>query len=166
MNWRGRFAQSGFSMIEVAVATAVLSMGLGSLSLMMLAAINGTSQARHQTVAATQAASLAEMIALSSDAYGHYLTPPGADVASCESEFCDGAAMAAANHSFWQAQITHALPNGAGFVCRDGSPDDGTPEDPACDGAGAVVIKIFWSDSIGDPAQDAGFRRLVLRLPW
>jgi len=58
MNGRFRFFQSGFSLIELSIATTIFSMGLGSLSLMMLAAIHGTAEARHQTVATMQASSL------------------------------------------------------------------------------------------------------------
>ncbi len=156
----------GFTLVELAVATVIYSMGLGSLSLMMLAAVSGTSQARHQTAAATQAASIAEMIAMSSDAYGHHVDPPGAVAGACHAGFCDAAAMAAANVSFWQSQLANALPNGTGLVCRDGSPDDGTPNDPSCDGSGSLVIKIFWSENHHEAAAESRLRRMVSRLPW
>ena len=96
MNWYGRILQSGFSLVELSVATAVFSMGLGSLSIMFLTAIHGTAEARHQTMAVIQADSLAEMIAMSSDAYGHYIHPPDSGLATCDGAFCDGEAMAAA----------------------------------------------------------------------
>jgi len=57
------FAESGFSLIEVTVAAAIFSMGLASLSLLLLTAVMGTAEAGHQTVASTKASSLAEMIA-------------------------------------------------------------------------------------------------------
>lgn len=165
MNWYRRGVQSGFSLVELTAAAAVFSMGLSSLSMMMLASVNGTSQARHQTVATTQASSMAEMIATSSDAYGHYVNPADDFPAVCEDVFCDGAAMAADNLLFWQTQLRNELPYGSGRVCRDSTPDDGTFDDPACDGTGAVVIKIFWSESRRDEADDA-MKRLVSRLPW
>jgi type IV pilus assembly protein PilV len=153
MNWQFRIFQSGFSLVELSVAMAVYSMGLGSLSMMLLTAIYGTTEARHQTVATIQASSLAEMIAMSSDAYGHYIHPPVSD-------------MAIGNMNFWQTQLRNTLPGGDGLVCRDSTPDDGNADDPSCDGSGAVVIKVFWAESRHEDPEDSGQRRLVSRLPW
>ena len=166
MNGRFRFFQTGFSLIELSIATAIFSMGLGSLSMMMLAAIHGTAEARHQTVATIQASSLAEMIAMSSDAYGHYINPPGSEMVLCEEDFCQGEAMAAQNMVFWQSRLHDELPGGEGLVCRDGTPDDGDSQNPSCDGNGAVVIKVFWKEPRHENEDDGGYRRLVSRLPW
>ena len=153
MNWQYRIFQSGFSLVELSVAMAVFSMGLGSLSMMLLTAIYGTTEARHQTVATIQVSSLAEMIAMSSDAYGHYIHPPDSD-------------MAIGNINFWQTQLRNELPGGDGLVCRDSTPDDGNSGDPSCDGSGGVVIKVFWAESRHEDPEDSGQRRLVSRLPW
>jgi type IV pilus assembly protein PilV len=166
MSGRFRFFQTGFSLIELSIATAIFSMGLGSLSMMMLAAIHGTAEARHQTVATMQASSLAEMIAMTSDAYGHYINPPDAEMAPCEEDFCQGAAIAAGNMVFWRAELHNELPGGKGLVCRDSTPDDGNSIDPSCDGVGAVVIKVFWEESRHQDSEDGGHRRLVSRFPW
>lgn len=166
MNGRFRFFQTGFSLIELSIATAIFSMGLGSLSLMLLAAIHGTAEARHQTVATMQASSLAEMIAMNSDAYGHYINPPGSETGPCEEDFCQGEAMAAGNMVFWQSQLSNELPGGEGLVCRDSTPDDGNSQNPSCDGDGAGVIKVFWEESRHQDSEDGGHRRLVSRLPW
>jgi type IV pilus assembly protein PilV len=166
MNRQSRKIQTGFSLVELAAAAAVFSMGLGSLSMLMLASINGTSQARHQTVGTTQASSMAEMIATSSDAYGHYINPPAAGPGDCHVDFCDSEEMAAANLAFWQVQLRNELPDGSGLVCRDSTPNDGSAEDPQCDGTGAVVIKIFWMEPHGNNAENGGAKRLVSRLPW
>jgi len=161
-----RILQSGFSLIELSIAMAVFSLGLGSLSMMMLAAIHGTAEARHQTVAAIQADSLAEMIAMSSDAYGHYINPLDFDITDCEPDLCESEALAASSMLFWQARVRSELPTGEGLVCRDSTPDDGDASDPSCDGSGAMVIKVFWAESRHDGSEDDGQRRLVSRLPW
>lgn len=159
-------SQRGFSFIELSVATAVFSMGLGSLSLMMLAAVQGTAEARHRTVAISQADSMAEIIAMSADAYGHYVYPPEGEAASCVGGLCQSEAMAAGNLLYWQHYIREELPGGGGMVCRDSTPDDGTLGDPSCDGNGTVVIKIFWEESRHRDTENGGFRRVVSRLPW
>jgi type IV pilus assembly protein PilV len=166
MNRNRPGVQSGFSMIELALATAVFSMGLGSLSLMMLASVQGTAEARHQTVAATQAYSLAESILMQFDAYGHYIDPRGAEANDCNGDFCRSAALATANMAAWRRQLSRELPGSSGLVCRDSTPDDGTASDPACDGNGALVIKVFWTESRHQEAEDGGQRRVVSRLPW
>jgi type IV pilus assembly protein PilV len=166
MIWHYRVNQSGFSLVELSVAMAIFSMGLGSLSMMLLASIHGTAEARHQTVAAIQANSLAEMIAMSTDAYGHYINPSDFDTAACAHDFCDEEAMASGNMMSWKTRIHDELPGGKGLVCRDSTPEDGSAINPSCDGSGALVIKVFWVEPRHENSEDGGLRRLVSRLPW
>jgi len=166
MRWRNRNTGKGFSLIELTVATAIFSMGLGGLSMLMLTAIRGTVDARHQTVATAQAFSLAEMIIMNSDAVGHYIDPTPLDPDACLEALCSDEAMAAGNWSFWQAQLQRELPGSKGLVCRDSTPDDGYADDPSCDGAGGLVIKIFWSEPQVNMDEDDGLQRLVSRLSW
>lgn len=156
----------GFSLIELSVATAIFSMGLGSLSMMMLATVQGTAEAHHHTVATSQAESMAEMIAMSSDAYGHYVFPVDAPVITCNEHPCSDGAMAAANVAFWQRHLGEELPGGSGLVCRDSTPDDGKPADASCDDSGSLVIKVFWEETRHANAAGGGLRRVVTRLPW
>ena len=163
MQFRIGAEQRGFSLVELSVAAAVYSMGLGSLSLMLMLAVHGTTGARYDTVAAMHAASLAEMIAMSSDAIGHYVNPAGA--AACDPPAsCTAAALAAANLAAWQDLVATDLPVGAGTVCLDASPADGDAADAACDGSGAPVVKVFWQTP-GDSGQSAENHRRVVRLP-
>lgn len=166
MNQHKRGIQSGFSMIEVAVATAVFSMGLGSLSMMMLASVQGTAEASHRTAATTQAYSLAELIAMQSDAFGHYIDPPGAAAPACDAGICPDEAIAADSIQAWQRHLAREVPGANGLVCRDSTPDDGNASDPSCDGNGALVIKVFWTELRHENADDGGQRRVVSRLPW
>lgn len=161
-----RSFQMGFSFIELSVATAIFSMGLGSLSLMMLAAILGTAEARHHTIASSQAESMAEMIAMSSDAHEHYVFPVGEPNHLCNEEACPPNSMAAANLAHWLQTLRDELPGGDGLVCRDSTPGDGGPGNPSCDGAGPLVIKIFWEESRHSQSAGGGVRRVVSRLPW
>jgi len=66
----------------------------------------------------------------------------------------------------WQQYLQEELPAGSGMICRDSTPDDGSPDHPSCDGHGPVVIKIFWKESRHQDADDGGLRRVVSRLPW
>jgi type IV pilus assembly protein PilV len=163
MHLKVQFRQGGFSLLELSVATAIYSMGLGSVSMMLLLAVQGTATARLETAAALHAASLAEAIAMSSDAVGHYLYP--VDGAACAPEsVCGEDELAAWNLRDWQARVAADLPQGAGLLCRDRTPADGTGLDAACDGSGPPVIKIFWETGSGD-GPSLGSHRRVSRLP-
>jgi type IV pilus assembly protein PilV len=161
-----RVHQRGFSLVEVAVATMLFSMGLGSLSIMLMTAVHGTTESRHQTMAAMQADSLAEMVVMSSDAYGHYVYDNELYTGQCAAENCASSEVAAANLIDWQDRLSRELPGGTGLVCRDSTPDDGSDADPLCDGNGALVVKIFWSEPGHSDAENKQQMRVVSRLAW
>jgi type IV pilus assembly protein PilV len=162
----GSHRQGGFSLLELSMATAIYSMGLGSLSLMMLLAVQGTTEARQASTAAMQASSLAEMILMNADAMGHYVLPPGENATFCGlGQACSPEEMAAWQLEHWQHRLASDLPNGSGLVCRDRTPDDGDIDDAACDGESGLVIKVFWQAPVSDSEPDAPRTRQVLLLP-
>jgi len=162
----GSRRQGGFSLLELSVATAIYSMGLGSLSLMMLLAVQGTTEARQATTATMQASSLAEMILMNADAMGHYVLPPGDNAAFCGlGQACSPEEMAAWQLEHWRDRLASDLPNGSGLVCRDLTPDDGDIYDAACDGESGLVIKVFWQAPASHSEPDALPARQVLLLP-
>jgi type IV pilus assembly protein PilV len=158
--------RAGFSLIELSVATAIYSMGLGSLSLMMMVAVQGTTEAGYEGVAALEAASLAEQILMNSGAVGHYIIDPGGDPPDCGGGFaCTAEEMAAWTLQAWRNDLALALPAGSGLVCADSTPGDGEPADAACDGAGGPVVKVFWEIPEVEGEPDSGTGRQVARLP-
>jgi type IV pilus assembly protein PilV len=164
---RVRRGEAGFSLIELSVATAVISMGLGGLSLMMLMAVHGTTEARYQTLATIHSGSIAEMILLNSDAVGHFIHPAPVEPDACTGLTpCSRVELISAFGSGWQQQIRSSLPGGRGVVCRDSTPEDGAADEAACDGTGAPVIKIFWSEPARNGAGGSDPCRLVTPLPW
>jgi type IV pilus assembly protein PilV len=161
-----RLRQRGFSLIELSVATAIYSLGLGSLSLMMLLAVQGTTEAGLESSATLQVSSLAEMILMNSDAVGHYVLPEPDGLSACGSgQSCTPAQMAAWQLQMWRERLAADLPGGQGLVCRDRTPDDGDIHDTACDGEGGRVIKVFWRSADTTPDPDARPARQVLLLP-
>ena len=157
--------RAGFSLIELSVATAIYSMGLGSLSLMMMVAVQGTTEAGHEGVAALQAASMAEQILMNSGAIGHYISDTGGDPPGCGDAPCTVEEMAAWSLHWWREDLAVALPGGWGLVCVDGTPGDGQPDDAACDGSGGPVVKIFWKTPENGDGPGSGTGRQVARLP-
>ena len=164
VRFRSIHRQRGFSLIELSVATAIYSMGLGSLSLLMLLAVQGTAGARLDTTAVMHAASLAEMIAMNSDAVGHYAFHSGAGPCD-DGQLCSADELAATNLATWRVRLADDLPRGNGLLCRDGTADDGDGDDPACDGTGGPVVKVFWEAPADDGERESEPGRQVSRLP-
>lgn len=161
-----RALQNGFSLIELSVAAGIYSLGLGSISLLMLLAVRGTAESAHEAAAAIEAASLAEAIQLTSDAAGHYALLPGEVGASCDPAVaCSPQEMAAWQLAAWRDRLSARLPGGYGLVCQDGTPLDGDGSNPRCDGSGGAVIKVFWSNPPGTADTPDPQGRYVLRLP-
>jgi type IV pilus assembly protein PilV len=157
--------QHGFSLVEVMVSAVIFSLGLGGLSLMMLTSVHGTQKAQDQTVAAMQASSLAELILMNPAAIGHYINPVPASLEDCTAPTgCAGAAWAAGNLARWQFELEQNLPGAAALVCRDGTPDDGQAGEPACDGAGLAVVKVFWADTHHRDEARNGLQRVVVKV--
>ena len=157
--------QRGFSLVEVMVSALVFSLGLGGLSLMMLTSVHGTQKAQNQTTATMEATSLAELILMNPAAVGHYINPTAPDSENCTMPSgCSDVAWAAGNLSRWQTELERNLSKFEGMVCRDGTPDDGDTGDPACDGAGSAVVKVFWADPHGTDGTDGREQRAVVQV--
>ena len=160
-------AGSGFSLVEVMLATAIFSMGLSGLSLMFLSAVTGTAEAGHQTLASIRARSLAELISLNTDTATHYVNPLHLADSICFSMAeCSRKQILSQELLNWQLELSEELPRGSGLVCRDSSPDDGHAADHACDGEGGLVVKVFWQETQVPDDEDDGLRRQVARLPF
>lgn len=136
----------GFSLIEVLVATVVMSSGLAGLAALLLSALSGTARAADQAVAALLADAMLAQIALSPAVHAVLLQAPAAQPGACEgAEPCSAEQFAESNLAAWQASVAQQLPSGQGVVCRDATPDDGAPGEPACDGGAQTVVKVFWT---------------------
>lgn len=158
-----RLAVSGFSLVELTIATAIVSLGVGGLSLLLLLAMQGTFESRLRTLGVMHSASLHEVVALLPGA-AHLFEGAGGGHPGCRTgQYCLPPEMAGSLLESWQQRVERDFPAGSSVVCRDSSPDDGRASNPACDGAGGAVIKLFWQEP-GDGPEPA-HRRDVRRLP-
>ena len=152
-----RSIQNGFSLIEVLVAGAILSTGLAGLAALLMSSVSGTAQTAHQSIALMLADNMSASMALSSRSVDTFLGAPPSVAPNCDvHSACTSRQFAEASFQAWDVQVRRTLPGGRGVVCRDDSPDDGTPGNPACSGSGPVVVKIFWQ--VGAPDGPAGGR--------
>ncbi|MGA0265698.1 MAG: type IV pilus modification PilV family protein [Lysobacterales bacterium] len=148
---------AGFSLLEVVVALGVSSVGLSAVCAMLIATAAGTSSLSQQATARWLGARLKAEWSLAPDADPERLATHG-DPMVCDHQLaCSPTAFMARNYADWQRLVTRMLPGGSGHVCRDSTPGDGNPADPACDDTGNRVIKVYWQ-----PAGRAGADALLL----
>ncbi len=160
-----RRREGGFSLIEVLVATSIFSFGMGGMAALMLSAAGGMAEAEHETIANLGADAVAATLQLSPVALEHLANPPRSAPLCFEDDVCSAQDWAVSRYLLWRAQISHHLPEGAVVACRDSSPMDGTADDPACDGGGPEVIKVFWVEPRRKHDADGGARRAVMQVP-
>ena len=148
-----KFRDSGFSLIEVLVASTVFSLGLAGFTALLLSNIIGSAEARREGIASMAAASLAEQIRLNPEALGRYINPP-----EYVSRICSGNNSCSPEHQadydfrLWQLELADSIKNARGLVCHDETPQDGIEGNSQCDGTGPLVIKIFWNgQNLGNP---------------
>jgi len=152
--WKYKSACSGFSLIEVLVASTVFSLGLAGFAALLLASIISSAEARRESIASIAAASLSEQLRLNPTALDRYLDPPEYVFRICSGEnLCTPEQQADYDFRLWQLELADSIKNARGLICRDETPQDGVEGDNHCDGAGPLVIKIFWR---GQGANDDG----------
>lgn len=157
---------TGFSLLEVLIASTMFSLAMAGLSALLLTNLSSSAQSRKTSVASVAAANLAEQIRLNSLAIDRYLNPPDTVSKDCQNSGSgsgsgsgagSGSGMASAgvvctpqqqaDYDFgsWQLELSEQLPHSAATVCMDNTPEDGDVVDEQCDGGGPLVIKIFWA---------------------
>ncbi len=149
---------SGFSLIEVLIASIVFSLGLAGFSALLLASIISSSDARREGIATVAAASLAEQLRSNPVALDRYLNPPEYVSRICsDGTQCTPGQQADYDFKLWQLELADSIKNARGLICRDGTPQDGVDGDGHCDGSGPLFIKIFWrgqgTDNDSNPQQ-------------
>ncbi len=168
----------GFTLVEM--LAAILVFGIGLLGIVGLNALSLASS--HVAATRSQASDLAENMAdrMRANLPAVYAAAGSryADIApadnSCRAMYatrvnatpvsCTADEMAADDLIDWSSLVSQTLPGGAGAVCVDSTPEDGTALASNCDDIGNVyAIKVFWSER-GAKGQDAQNLRFVLSV--
>jgi type IV pilus modification protein PilV len=145
---------SGFSLIEVLVASTVFSLGLAGFAALLLASIISSAEARRESIASMAAAGLSEQLRMNPAALDRYLNPPEYVSRICSGDNqCTPEQQADYDFRLWQLELADSIQNARGLICRDETPQDGVEGNGHCDGTGPLVIKIFWR---GQGANDNG----------
>jgi type IV pilus modification protein PilV len=156
---------SGFSLLEVLIASLVFSFGLAGFASLLLASISGASMARADGAAALAASSLAEQLRMNPAAVQRYLAPPELVAGICNGvTVCSPEQQADYDFRLWQIELANSIRGARGLVCHDGTPQDGGEGDARCDGAGPLVIKVFWPGLRNPTGGESQQHRYVLEV--
>ena len=167
--WSGRKTHrtddSGFSLIEVLVASTVFSLGLAGFAALLLASIISSADARRESIASMAAANLSEQLRMNPSSLDRYLNPPEYVSRICSGEnLCTPEQQADYDFRLWQLELADGIKNARGLICHDGTPQDGVEGNSHCDGTGPLVIKIFWNDQRTDLKGQSLQHRFVLEV--
>ncbi len=156
---------TGFSLLEVLIASTVFSFGLAGFAALLLTSITDSAQARIQGVAAIAAVNLAEQIRLYPTALSRYLEPPETISKICAGNHpCTPKEQADYDFRLWQLELADRIPNARGLVCRDETPMDGIKGNNHCDGTGPLVIKIFWNGGRHNSPDGTNDQRFTMEI--
>lgn len=152
-----RATSKGFSLLEVLIASTVFSLGMAGISALLLVNLGSSAQSRNASTATVAAANLAEQILLNPLATSQYINPASNVTTICRSThhgpvLCTPQQQADYDFNIWKQELAAQIHNSTGVVCNDSSPEDGDRNNSRCDGAGTMVIKIFW----GGPPTTSG----------
>jgi type IV pilus assembly protein PilV len=147
---RAAHAQTGVSMLEVLIAVLILSFGLLGLAGLLSGGMRANQSAYYRTVATNQAYDMTDrmrsnLAGVTAGGYANVTGIPGNP--GCDTGPCTPIQLAQYDAFDWNTTNAATLPQGAGVVCLDSSPDDGTPAAPNCDNTGTMyVTKVWWDD--------------------
>lgn len=167
-----RRTSHGFTMLEVLISIVIIAFGLLGVAGLQAFALKNNHSASLRLTATTLAADMIDRMRVNHEGVSQlaYHSPNRADYNTANpgclvpAGACSPAQLAQHDRFEWQTRIAAAMPNGAGIVCLDTSPNDGVSADaPGCEGPGAGlpggdatwVIKIWWTDDRGPGASTA-----------
>lgn len=145
-----RRAQAGSGLIESLISIFVVSIGFIGFASLQVSGLVAANDSLFRSKAVYLSYQMADRVranlpgaqAGSYDDFEAPVSSPG-----CIASNCSAGQMAQNDFYEWSAEIASLLPSGAGVICLDSTPDDGTPAAAACDGAGDVLsIKLWWSE--------------------
>jgi type IV pilus assembly protein PilV len=146
-----RVRPRGIALMEALIAIVLLSLGALGYAALQVKGLSSSSSAMWRSKAGNLAYEMADRMRANragavAGGYNALLTVQTVTDCGTTSD-CVPTRMALLDHARWSAALANELPGGIGVVCLDATPDDGTAQAPACDGAGRMLaVKVFWSE--------------------
>ena len=141
----------GFGLMEAMASMLLLSLCALAYAALQVRGLSANTSAMWRSKAALLSYEMADRMRANRAGFtaGSYrsLTTPSVVTDCGVASSCTPTRMALLDYWQWSTAIAAQLPGGSGVVCLDSTPDDGTADAPACDGAGtAYVVKVFWRE--------------------
>lgn len=142
--------QKGTTLIEILIAVVLFAVSLAGMAALAISAVRSTADGHFVSQATILAEELADtmrgnLAGYETSQFVGMQEEPGQE---CEpDDECSPQDQTRYDTHKWLAHVSDALPAGTAVLCMDSTPDDGQPDDPACDGAGLNTVKIFWLDT-------------------
>jgi len=142
--------QVGSGLIEALISIFIVSIGFLGFAGLQLSGLTAANESQFRSKAVYLSYQMADRVRanLPGAQVGSYDDFEGsASSPGCITTSCTAAQVAQNDFYEWSGEVASVLPSGAGVICLDSTPDDGTPTDAECDGSGSVLsIKIWWSE--------------------
>ena len=153
-----RRLQTGSGLIESLISILVVSVGFLGFAGLQVKGLSAANDSLFRSKAVYLSYQMADRVranlpAASAGAYDNFTSQTAPSSGCTVTVNCTPAQMAANDFAEWLTEIQSptVLPVGGGVICLDSTPDDGTPDAPACDGVGGVLtIKVWWTEK-GQP---------------
>lgn len=161
--------QLGITLIEVLVTVVVVGVGLSAVAGLSITNVRTTAQGQVYTQATIIADELADTMRANMLGYeGNKFSsnPEGTEKVCMNGNKCKFDEQAQYDGNKWLTRAAATLPGGVAAMCMDSTPDDGQPDDLACDGVGLNTIKLFWVDGKSTETLGEGesFQRYTLAI--
>lgn len=163
-----RLNNRGFSLLESVIAMAIFAIGFLAITSVQIKSSQLSGQMTQQMHAAVLTQDLVERVLINQQS----LNSDGFFASAQENTACNGIGNpdnctpnVLARHELhsWQLELIRQLPSASWTICRDSTPNDGTPAAYACEDNSdtdlPIAIKIWWQGP-----QDDSERRLSTSL--
>ena len=147
-----RVRSRGFSLLEVLIGIVVIGLGFIGIAGLQLSALKDTQTSRNVSTATILARDMADRVRISGVAVAafNFASAAPTTTANCvgTANVCRGANFFSTQYANWVSLVQSQLVGGNGIVCRDSTPNDGTPAAPNCSNAATdpLVVKVWWTE--------------------
>ncbi|MEK7816244.1 MAG: type IV pilus modification protein PilV [Pseudomonadota bacterium] len=148
----------GFSLIEVLVALAVLSVGLLGLAALQTTGLKFNHQSYERTQAVLQAYDIIDRMRANKSGSGSTINTTysnvtlgetlGATVSDCTSTTCTGTQLAQYDIRKWNTANASLLAEGKGAICKGSFTDDTNGYPASCEQSGSIYrVAVAWKEN-------------------